>query len=110
MRTRIWAPIAGLGTAVALAIAAIAAPVASAATHIIHAGRGGVFVVTNPGPASTATIVGGIAVSLAVVAGVTYLALALDRRRTTRLSVVPGTGEQAGARDAAPEERGRKAA
>jgi hypothetical protein len=110
MRTRIWASIAGAGVAVALAVAAIAAPVASAAGHIIHMGRGGVFFVTNPGPVSTATIIGGIAVSVAVVAGVAYLALALDRRRTTRLSAVPDAGESAGTRDAVADEHERKAA
>ena len=110
MRTRIWAPIAGAAVTVALTIAAIAAPVAAAATHIMHTGRGGVFFVTNPGPASTATIIAGVAISVAVVAGVAYLALTLDRRRPARLSAVPDAGERGGASDTAGEDRERKAA
>ena len=110
MRTRLRALVAGAGTAVALVLFAIAAPIASAAGDVIHAGRGGVFPLTSLGPATTAAIVAGVAISVVAVAGVAYFALRFDRGRGATLSAVPDAGVRRDAGGAAAEGHERKAA
>jgi hypothetical protein len=66
-------------------VAYVAAGPASAA---INAGRGGVFIRTEPAPASTAGTIGGIAVTALLVALVAFLALAGRPSRRGELAPV----------------------
>jgi len=77
----------------------------------ISAGRGGVFVRTAPVAASTAGIIGGIAVTAFVVALVAYLALGSRASRRGELAPVTSLVQAPSASPAAQyDERERKAA
>jgi hypothetical protein len=111
MRTSMRGLAAGAGAAALLGVSAFAAPAAQAASHIVHAGRGGVFVITTPGPVSAATVAAGVTVSVAVMAAVALVGLRLDRGGGARLNAVPTPGEQSGERaDAPAAQSDRKAA
>jgi hypothetical protein len=111
MRTRMRSLIAAGGAAVLLLVSASTAPAALAASHIVHAGRGGVFVLTAAGPASAASIAAGVAVSLAAIAVVAFIALGLGRQKRAQLApVAVSDGSREARSTAQTEDRDRKAA
>jgi hypothetical protein len=86
---------------------AAAGPVGSASTLR----KAGVFVSTNPAPASTASFIGGIALAIALVALVAFLALGSRASRRGELAPVTSLVQAPSASPAAQyEDRERKAA
>jgi hypothetical protein len=81
------------------------------ADSAINAGRGGVFVKTTPAAASTAGIIGGIAVTALVVALIAFLALGSRASRRGELAPVTSLVQSPGASPAMQyDDRDRKAA
>jgi len=84
---------------------------AGSARGINRIGRGGVFVRTTPVAASTAALIGGIAVSAFVIALVAFAALGRRARRRGELAPVTSLVQSPSASPAAQyEDRERKAA
>ena len=99
----------------ALAILGTTAATASAlvrghAAAQMNFGRGGVFPVPSSSGFDTATFIGGVAISAAIVALVVFVALRADRRSRARLSLAPSGPSVDAGRSVSAEDHERKAA
>jgi hypothetical protein len=117
MRSRMRRRIVGIAIAAAsvLTIAGTTAATASAlvrgpAAATFNFGRGGTFPQVTPPGVSTASFIGGLAVSAAVIALVGWLALRMDRRSGARLALAPNDATAGERREASTEDQERRAA
>ena len=113
MRRRIVA--FAVATVSALTIVGTTAATASAlvrghAAAQMNFGRGGVFPVPPSSGLDVAALIGGLAVSVAVIALVTWVALRADDRSRARLSQAPSGSSADGSRPVSSEDHERKAA
>jgi hypothetical protein len=115
MRRRVVTAVAAAFSALALlattaAVAAATVPAGFVGGHAMNVGRGGVFRVTPPSGWSTASTLGGLAISAAVVALVAWVAIRSDNRARARLALAPSDSSTGQARPAGTEDQERKAA
>ena len=116
MRSRIRRRIVAfvIAAASALTIAGATAATASAlvrghADAAMNFGRGGVFPSITPPAVSVVTVIGGVAVSAAVIALVTWVALRSDRRSRAQLALA-SSGPSGESRQTGTPDQERKAA
>jgi hypothetical protein len=99
----------------ALTIVGTTAATASAlvrghAAATMNFGRGGTFPQVTPPAVSTAAVIGGLAMSVALIALVAWMALRSDRQARAQLALAPGDTSTGEARRAGSEDQERKAA
>jgi hypothetical protein len=115
MQRRIAAFAVAALSAAALLAAAAAAAVATVPGGLVdgqgtNIGRGGVFTVTPPTGWSTVSILGGLAISAALMALVAWLGIRSDRRARARLALAPGGSLAGETRSARIEDQERRKA
>ena len=116
MRSRMRRRIAAFALAAVSALTIVGATAASASAlvrgHAAHMslGRGGVFPVPSSSGVDIAALIGGLAISAAMIALVTWVALRADNGSRVRLAVAPGGTSVDGGRPVSTEDHERKAA
>ena len=92
------------------AVAAATVPTGFVGGHAMNVGRGGIFGVTPPSDWSAVSILGGLAISAAVIALVAWVAIRSDSRSRARLALAPSDSSAGEIRSARSEDHERKAA
>ncbi len=115
MRRRVVTVVVAAFSAVALlattaAVAAATVPTGFVGGHAMNVGRGGIFRVTPPSGWSTASILGGLAISAAVIALVAWVAIRSDNRSRARFALAPSGSSAGEIRPVRSEDHERKAA
>ena len=115
MRRRIVTIVVAAFSAVALlattaAVAAATVPTGFVGGHAMNVGRGGIFGVTPPSDWSAVSILGGLAITAAVVALVAWIAIRSDNRSRARLALAQSDSSAGENRPARSEDHERKAA
>jgi hypothetical protein len=92
------------------AVAAATVPTGFVGGHAMNVGRGGIFRVTPPSDWSTVSILGGLAITAAVIALVAWIAIRSDSQSRARPALAPSDSSSGETRPARTEDHERKAA